>query len=132
MIRIINYVALNQSTVISFSISNIKNLDQSGLNTVYVAIMLFYHNALSSAYLYAPMSKLISITSPLAVFPISFSLNYIGNNIVLLPSNLNIAFTTPCNIDSQSSNYILLTFPPKVIDPYNPTNYSSSDSNFKI
>ncbi len=107
----------------NISISNIKNMKANVLNTAYVAIMLFYHNLTTQSYLYTPTSRLIGATSIAETIQFKqINLLYSGYNTVLKPTNLNISLILTYNI--TTSDYIVVTFPPELMDPFVYTNYS--------
>ena len=125
-IRVTNYRTIAAGTKVTISVANIKNLATLAINTVYAAVNLFYYNINEQAFLYRPISKLMLNTTDLATVPFTAcNVSYPGNNVVLIPTTLNISITPTYNI--KTTDYLVVTFPPNTIDPFNPTTVTCSN-----
>lgn len=126
MIRVTNYRTIPAGTTVTVSVANIRNMGQTDINTAYAAVMLFYHDLSTQAYLYRPTSKLMLNTTTLSTVPFStYLVSYPGNNVVLTPTTLNITLTPTYNV--KTTDYFVLTFPMNTIDPFNPTTITCSN-----
>lgn len=118
------------------SIGGVQALDQTQINTISVAVKIFYPWRNSSTYLYMPTAGLPKTTNNVvSIIWNSYwdiGVTYSGANVVRTSTNLRLSLRVPytapyagysyssSGIDSQ---FILLRFTPKiVIDPYTPLN----------
>lgn len=126
MIRVVNYRTISAATTVTVSVANIRNMGPADINTAYAAVMLFYHDLSTQAYLYRPTSKLMFNTTTLSTTSFtSYLITYPGNNVVLTPTTLNLTLTPTYNV--KTTDYFVVTFPTSTIDPFNPTAITCSN-----
>jgi hypothetical protein len=123
MVRVINYGIIQPNTIIKLSISNITTLSSGLVNTISIAVVIFYNSIGTSAYLYIPTAHIaVATTYKPNVGNYGFSLNYAGNNVVLQSTNISYYIQPYPNMyQSNPSIYYTLKFSPNILlDPYNP------------
>lgn len=76
MITILNYDYINPSTSISLSFGGIQALNEINVNTISIAVRIFYTDINSSTYLYLPTPKLPLPTNNTLTLPDRNSLGY--------------------------------------------------------
>jgi hypothetical protein len=131
MIRVVNYRTIPAGTTVTVSVANIKNMNSTDINTAYAAVMLFYHDLSTRAYLYRPTAKLMLNTTARSVVPFSsYVVSYPGNNVVLTSTTLTLTLTPTYNV--KTTDYFVVTFPMNTIDPYNPTAISCSNCSVQM
>ena len=129
-VRIINYAIIQPGTQLKIGVSNIKTLPAGVLNTISVAVVIYYTTISANSYLYLPTPIITQSTSNQAISGFNnFIPSFTGNNVVLLPTNMTI-YVQPYH-DWMNANtdgyYYLLTFNPKtLVDPYNTVNITCS------
>lgn len=131
-IRVINYGIIQPNTQIKISFSKIKTLPAGVINTISVAVVIYYTTISANSYLYLPTPI---ITHATAAYGVTGYYNFIptftGNNVVLLPTNMTVYVQPYYYSDGMLANtdgyYYTLEFNPStLIDPYNTVNISCS------
>ena len=90
-VRIINYAIIQPGTQLKIGVSNIKTLPAGVLNTISVAVVIYYTTISANSYLYLPTPIITQSTSNQAISGFNnFIPSFTGNNVVLLPTNMTI------------------------------------------
>lgn len=123
MITILNYDYIDPSTTISVSFAGIQALNEINVNTISIAVRIFYTDINSSTYLYLPTPKLPQPTNNTLTIPDRNVLGY-GTWISQWYMAANFAGN---NIVRKSTTFYLYMRPPNASGtPYYDYPYSST------
>lgn len=127
-VRVINYAIIQPSTQIKISISNIKTLPVSTVNTISVAVVIYYTTISANSYLYLPTPIITQYTSTQSLTGFwGFTPSFTGNNVVLLSTNMTIAVVPYYDWLAGNTDgyfYTLQFVPTTLVDPYNSVSIS--------